>query len=208
MTERTSAALDDMPGAYTRSKMLAEQAALAAARSGFPVVIANPTMPIGPHHGNLTPPALMLQHFARRRMQIYLDCRRGPAPRHGPRRGQAALYSRWRAHPVAASRYGGSKGIHVRIPAGFAHMTAAMMEFLADHVTRRPPAATAEAIRIAARSKALSSEKSRRELGYTPRPIELTLQEAIESIPGGSRWSVAGWRAAPLGRPIQEASGL
>ena len=108
MTERTSAALDDMPGAYTRSKMRAEQAALAAARSGFPVVIANPTMPIGPHHGNLTPPALMLQHFARRRMQIYLDCRRGPAPRHGPRRGQAALYSRWRAHPVAASRYGGS----------------------------------------------------------------------------------------------------
>ena len=98
-------------------------------------------------------------------------------------------------------------GIHVRIPAGFAHMIAAMMEFLADHVTRRPPAATAEAIRIAARSKALSSEKSRRELGYTPRPIELTLQEAIESIPGGSRWSVAGWRAAPLGRPIQEASG-
>ena len=86
-------------------------------------------------------------------------------------------------------------------------MTAAMMEFLADHVTRRPPAATAEAIRIAARSKALSSEKSRRELGYTPRPIELTLQEAIESIPGGSRWSVAGWRAAPLGRPIQEVSG-
>ena len=85
-------------------------------------------------------------------------------------------------------------------------MTAAMMEFLADHVTRRPPAATAEAIRIAVRSKALSSEKSRRELGYTPRPIEPTL-EAIEGIPGGSRWSVAGWRAAPLGRPIQEASG-
>jgi len=118
VTERTSAALDDMPGAYTRSKMRAEQAALAAARSGFPVVIANPTMPIGPHHGNLTPPALMLQHFARRRMQIYLDFvlnlvdvrarRRGPVPRHGPWRGRAALYSRWRAHPVAASRYGGS----------------------------------------------------------------------------------------------------
>src|SRR6516225_10858106 len=72
-------------------------------------------------------------------------------------------------------------GIHVRIPAGFAHMTAAMMEFLADHVRRRPPAATAEAIRIAVRSKALSSEKSRRELGYAPRPIEPTLCETIEN---------------------------
>jgi nucleoside-diphosphate-sugar epimerase len=97
------------------------------------------------------------------------------------------------------------KGIHVRIPAGFAHMTAA--KILADHVTRRPPATTVEGIRIAVRSKAMSSEKSWRELGYTPRPIEPTLQEAIEGIPGGSRWSVAGWRAAPLGRPIQEASG-
>src|SRR6516162_7105158 len=81
-------------------------------------------------------------------------------------------------------------------------MTAAMMEFLADRVTRRPPADTVEAIRIAVRSKALSSEKSRRELGYTLRPIEPTLQEAIVGIPGGSRWSVAGWRAAPLGRGL------
>ena len=39
---------DEMPGVYTRSKLLAEQRALQAAASGFPVVIANPTMPIGP----------------------------------------------------------------------------------------------------------------------------------------------------------------
>jgi dihydroflavonol-4-reductase len=48
-------------GAYTRSKMRAEQAALAAARSGFPDVITNPTMPIGRHHGNLTPRACASQ---------------------------------------------------------------------------------------------------------------------------------------------------
>ena len=85
-------------------------------------------------------------------------------------------------------------GIHVRIPAGFAHMTAAMMEFLADHVTRRPPAATAEAIRIAVRSKALSSQKSRRELGYTPRPIEPTWRRlrAVRTDRGG---------ASPVGGP-------
>jgi dihydroflavonol-4-reductase len=55
------------------------------------------------------------------------------------------------------------------------------MELLADHVTRRPPAATVEAVRIAMRSKALSIEKSRRELGYAPRPIEPTLREALAS---------------------------
>jgi dihydroflavonol-4-reductase len=73
ITEQARCPLGEMPGAYTRSKLLAEQSALQAAASGFPVVIANPTMPIGPHHGNLTPPTLMLRHFHARRIQIYLD---------------------------------------------------------------------------------------------------------------------------------------
>ena len=64
---------EEMPGAYTRSKLLAEQRASQAAASGFHVVIASPTMPIGPHYGNLTPPTLMLQYFLNRHIQIYLD---------------------------------------------------------------------------------------------------------------------------------------
>jgi len=67
LAEDVSVTLDQMPGPYTRSKMLGEQHALQAAASGFPVVIANPTMPIGPHNGNLTPPTLMLQYFPCRR---------------------------------------------------------------------------------------------------------------------------------------------
>jgi hypothetical protein len=61
-----------MPGAYTRSKLAAEQRALEAATSEFPVVVASPTMPIG-NDRNLTPPASMLQYFMKRRIQFYLD---------------------------------------------------------------------------------------------------------------------------------------
>ena len=64
---------EDMPGPYTRSKMLAEQLAVQAAASGFPVVIGSPTMPIGPHDHNLTPPTAMLRHFLNNRFQFYLD---------------------------------------------------------------------------------------------------------------------------------------
>jgi len=64
---------DDMPGPYTRSKMLAERLALQVATSGYPVVIGCPTMPIGPHDHNVTPPAAMLRHFLDRRLQLYLD---------------------------------------------------------------------------------------------------------------------------------------
>jgi len=57
-----------------------------------------------------------------------------------------------------------------------------MLEFIADHVTHNPPAATLEGVRIALRSQALSIDKARRELGYTPRPITAALEEAIQSL--------------------------
>ncbi len=48
--ERTPVTLDDMSGPYKRSKFLAEQAALEFAAGGFPVVIVNPTAPVGDPH--------------------------------------------------------------------------------------------------------------------------------------------------------------
>ena len=76
----------------------------------------------------------------------------------------------------------GRKAVRIPIPAEIAQLAAATMEFIADHVTRRRPAATVEGVRIALSSKALSLEKSRRELGYAPRPIEPALREAVACV--------------------------
>jgi dihydroflavonol-4-reductase len=202
VNEQVSTTLDEMPGAYTRSKILAEQSALQAAASGFPVVIANPTMPIGPHHGNLTPPTLMLQHFLGRRIQFYLDFTMNLVDVRDVAAGLVLAMQRGQiGHRYILggedislrqlldilSAISGREAVRVPIPAGVAQMTAAIMEFFADRVTHRLPAATVEAVRIALRSKALSIEKSRRELGYATRPIEPALREAIASIPGASR---------------------
>ena len=64
---------DDMPGPYTRSKMLADRFAMQAAASGYPVVIGCPTMPVGPYDHNMTPPTAMLRYFLKRRLQLHLD---------------------------------------------------------------------------------------------------------------------------------------
>src|SRR6476659_4792615 len=64
---------DDMPGPYTRSKMLADRFAMQAAASGYPVVIGCPTMPVGPYDHNMTPPTAMLRYFLGRRLQFYLN---------------------------------------------------------------------------------------------------------------------------------------
>ena len=190
---------DEMPGAYTRSKLLAEQLALQAAASGFPVVIANPTMPIGPHYGNLTPPTLMLRHFLNRRIQIYFDfvlnlvdvrdvaaglqlaMRRGQIGHRYILGGEAVSLGKLLEAIRAIS---GRKALGIQIPAKIAHVTGAVMEFVADHATHRAPGATAEGVRIALRSRSLSIEKSQRELGYAPNPIGPALREAIASLVG------------------------
>jgi nucleoside-diphosphate-sugar epimerase len=194
--------LDEMPGAYTRSKMLGEQQALQAAAAGFPVVIASPTMPIGPHGGNLTPPTLMLQHFLLRRVQIYLDFVMNLVDVRDVASGMLLVMERGRngqryilgGENISLKKLLGiisaissRRSLRMPIPAGVAQVAAVMLEFVADHVTHRSPAATVEGVQIALRSKALSIEKARRELGYAPRPIAVALKEIVESALNGSQ---------------------
>ena len=192
--EDTLLTADDMPGPYTRSKLLAERLAMEAAASGFPVVIGSPTMPIGPHDHNLTPPTAMLRHFLGKRFQFYLDfvlnlvdvrdvasglilaMERGKVGNRYILGGESIPLRKLLEHVAAIS---GRDSLRVPVPGQLAEVTAAILEFMADHVTRTPPAATAEAVRIALRSTALSTERARRELGYAPRPIESALRETI-----------------------------
>ena len=85
----------------------------------------------------------------------------------------------------------GRKAVPVPIPAMIAQVTALAMEFVAYRLTHRPPAATVEGVRLAMRSKSLSSEKSWRELGYTPCSIDRALREVVASIMGKSSVSAA-----------------
>ncbi|HZP68307.1 MAG TPA: NAD-dependent epimerase/dehydratase family protein [Pseudolabrys sp.] len=197
--EDTLLTADDMPGPYTRSKLLAERVAMQAAASGFPVVIGSPTMPIGPHDYNLTPPTAMLRHFLHKRLQFYLDfvlnlvdvrdvaaglilaMDRGQVGQRYILGGESIPLRRLLQHVATIA---GRDSLCVPVPGRLAEMTAAVLEFVADHVTHRPPSATAEAVRIALRSKALSIEKAQQELGYAPRPIEPALRETIANLVG------------------------
>ena len=185
---------DDMPGPYTRSKMLAEQLAMHAAASGFPVVIACPTMPIGSHDHNLTPPSAMLRHFLSGRLQLYLDFIVNLVDVRDVAAGLVLTMERGRVGhryilggesiPLKKvlrllTTISGRRNLLIPVPGRFAEIAAAMLEFIADHVTRRPPSGTAEGVRIALRSTALSIEKAQRELGYAPGPVEPALRETI-----------------------------
>jgi len=72
-TENSPVSIDDMSGHYKRSKFLAEQVAQEFAGNGFPVVIMNPTAPIGERDFRPTPTGLIIQDFLTGRMPAYLD---------------------------------------------------------------------------------------------------------------------------------------
>lgn len=71
--EQTPVALEMMVGTYKRTKFQAEQVALELSRKGLPVVIVNPTAPIGEFDGKPTPTGEMIVRFLRRKMPAVID---------------------------------------------------------------------------------------------------------------------------------------
>ncbi len=71
--EDTPVTLEDMVGPYKRSKFLAERAALEAARAGLPVVIVNPSTPIGALDYKPTPTGRIIVEFLNRRMPAFMS---------------------------------------------------------------------------------------------------------------------------------------
>jgi dihydroflavonol-4-reductase len=190
---------DGMPGPYTHSKMLADRLAMQAAASGFPVVIGCPTMPIGPSDHNLTPPTAMLRHFLGGGLQLYLDFILNLVDVRdvadglilAMERGQIGHRYILGGDPVPLKKVlglvadiGGRRRPLIPVPGRLAEIAASVLEFVADHLTRRPPSGTAEGVRIALRATALSIEKAQRELGYSPRPVEPVLRETIAYLLG------------------------
>ncbi len=195
----------DMPGLYTRSKHLAEQAVQAAVRRGLDAVIVNPTVPIGAGDRNLTPPAAMLAMFLSGRSPAYLDCTLNLVDVRDVAVGMLLAAERGRAGEryilggenlalrdllTLLEKTSGRAMPRFALPGAVALASAATAEWFADWLTRRPPVATREGVRLALRSAPFDSRKARNELGYAPRPVQDGLAEAV-------RWLFASGKAKP-----------
>lgn len=191
--ETVSWTVDDMPGPYCRSKFLAEQAAMAAARDGQPVVIVNPTLPIGPGDAHLTPPSRMLLDFLNGKAPAYLDCVfnlvdvRTVALGHILAADKGRIGERYILGgqnigvPDLLQMLGKLSGRRMptlRIPYWLAWTTAAISETL-SLATKRPPVAPLTGVRLARTPMRFDSSKAVRELGLPETPLEASLKDAL-----------------------------
>lgn len=72
-TEDTPVSLDQMAGHYKRSKYLAEREVLKLAKQGLPVVIVNPSAPVGAGDVKPTPTGQVIVDFMKGRMPAYIE---------------------------------------------------------------------------------------------------------------------------------------
>ncbi|GGY01635.1 dihydroflavonol-4-reductase [Litchfieldella qijiaojingensis] len=186
--------LEAMPGPYCRAKLLGEREAFAAASRGQCVVVVNPTVPLGPGDRYLTPPARMLLGFLNGTYPAYLDTTLNLVDV----RDVAAGHIRAAERGVSGRRYvlGGAdvpmatllttlqrlSGCPMprrRVPYWLALAMGAMGEFIADHMTHRPPTAPLAGVRLAGMPVRFDSTRARTELGMDFRPLEHSVADAI-----------------------------
>jgi dihydroflavonol-4-reductase len=186
--------LSDTVGPYCRSKLLAEQYAFSLAGKGFPVVVANPTMPVGPCDRSYTPPTRLLVDFCRARLPATMDCTLNLIDVRDAALGLVRVMERGRSgrryllgHENLALRdllclLGELTGVAVprfRVPYSVALGVAWVSEFWADHVTGQSPKATVTGVRLARRIMHFDVARSLAEIGLEPRPIRESLADAL-----------------------------
>ena len=193
--ENSPVKLDDMIGHYKRSKFMAEQVALEFAASGLPVIIVNPTTPVGAGDIKPTPTGKIILDFVRGRMPAYVDTGLNVVNVEDVARGhilgeiKGKIWERYilggenmslEQIQETLARICGKHLPRVRIPYFVALFSAYMDDFFVGTILRREPFIPLEGVRMARYKMYVSSEKAQRELGYNPGPAEQALREAAE----------------------------
>jgi dihydroflavonol-4-reductase len=193
ITEETETTIDDMIGPYCRSKFLAEEAVRELAGRGFPAVIVNPTMPIGPGDRGLTPPGRMISHFLQGRIPGVIKCTlnmvdvRDVALGHilSAERGVPGGRYILAGHNVTLHEFfrllaqvSGRPAPGMRIPYHVALGWSYLEEWIARH-TKRVPQSSVTGIRLCKRSLDFDGQKTWQSLGYIPRDFTETVRDAF-----------------------------
>ena len=207
--ENTHLHLNDMIGHYKRSKLLAEEEALEAARNGQPVVIVNPTTPVGPGDWKPTPTGQVIVDFLNGKIPAYVDTGLNFVAVEDVAMGHwlAAERGQVGARYILGNRnltlkellqilsdLSGRAMPRVRLPHVIPYL-AALADSVASYFLKRPPRIPLEGVRLARHKMFVDCSKANRELEFQPTPIEAALERAI-------RWyNENGYLKAPLQVP-------
>lgn len=192
-TEDSAVGLADMIGHYKRSKFLAEERAREAAAAGAPVVIVNPSTPIGPGDVKPTPTGQIVLDAARGRTPAYVDTGLNIVHVDDVAAGHLLAFHRGRIGEryilggedmtlkqvlTLIAQLVGRSPPRIRLPHAAVLPVAHVAELYA-RLTGRPTRITVEGVRMSRKRMFFSSDKAVRELGYRWRPPAEAFADAL-----------------------------
>ena len=192
--ETTPVSLQDMIGSYKRSKFLAEQSVRQLAGQGLPVVIVNPSAPVGVGDYKPTRTGQLLLDYLRRRMPGYVDTGLNVVDVDEVAAGH--LLAAANGQPGERYILGGENitlkqlldclaeisglpPVRLHIPQAvalaFSYLDAGLARLFPHHI----PTATPETVRLSRRYEYFDSSKAQRELGYSHGSARQALAKAV-----------------------------
>jgi dihydroflavonol-4-reductase len=192
--EDTPVVFADMVGDYKKSKFLAERKAETFLSRGLPLVIVNPSTPIGPLDIKPTPTGKIIVDFLSRKMPVYLEtglnliaveeCARGHILAAGKGR-TGEKYILGNEDLMLAQIFGMlSKISGVPAPRFCLPYTpilaAAYLNEAISAITGREPMIPLAGVKMAKKLMFFSPKKARIELGFETTPVYNALERAVE----------------------------
>ncbi|MEZ5351378.1 MAG: NAD-dependent epimerase/dehydratase family protein [Bryobacteraceae bacterium] len=196
--EGTPVGFDDMSGAYKRSKYLAEQEALRFAEQGFPVIIVNPTAPVGDHDFKPTPTGQIILDYLKGGMPAFVDTGLNVVDVRDTARGHLLACDQGRpgeryilgAENLTLAQIfakletiSGIPAPKTQIPYSVA-FAAGLVSTGWARLTGNPPRAPLDGVRMARKKMFVTPAKAVKELGFTATPVEGALRRAVEWFRG------------------------
>jgi dihydroflavonol-4-reductase len=191
--ETTPVSLEDMAGDYKRSKFQAEQVALDFARSGMPVVIVNPTAPVGEHDVKPTPTGKIVLDFLNGAMPAFIDTGLNIVDVTDTAEGHVLACEHGRAGEryilgsenltlaqilAKLAQITGRKAPTTKLPYAVAYCAGACSTAWAA-ISGNPPRVPLDAVRMARKKMWVTHQKAARELGFSPGPADQALKRAV-----------------------------
>ena len=184
--------IEQMTGAYKRSKFLAEQVALNERE--LPVAVVNPTAPIGDFDVKPTPTGAIVVDFLKGKIPAFIDTGLNLVDVRDVAMGhvQAETHARQGERYILGcenltleqilGRLAGMTGRPaptLKLPYFVAYAAGVVTTGWA-RVSGQPPRAPLDAVKMAKKKMWVSHAKASAELGYQPGPVDAALQRAID----------------------------
>ncbi len=193
-TEAEQCSINNLHSHYKKSKLMAEQLALKLCQEGLPLVVVNPTTPVGGFDIKPTPTGELIVRFLNRRMSAYVNTGLNVVDVEDVARGHVLALEKGRIGEryILGNRnltlreilgileqITGIEAPRFRVPIWGALIAAYGNEFFCGHILRKCPSIPVAAVKTSRKFRHFDCAKAIKELDLPQTPVEFALEKAV-----------------------------